>query len=70
MRDLERLGPWPEKSIATLSDLGLTEVEVARYFHVDPTLIHRLRKDAASLARQMNWKRSATHPSGARGPQA
>ena len=34
------LGPFPECSVAALSDLGLTDAEIAQYFGVE---VHRIR---------------------------
>ncbi|SER42856.1 hypothetical protein SAMN04490244_10112 [Tranquillimonas rosea] len=41
------LGPAPRDSVLALTDLGLTDLEIARYFGVAPCLIHRLRVGAA-----------------------
>lgn len=43
MCGLDRLGPWPEKAVAVLLDLGLTETEIARYFRVDPSIVRQAR---------------------------
>lgn len=51
--NLERLGPWPEKVVAVFADLGLTDVEIARYFRVHRRLVERLR-NAARLADRGN----------------
>lgn len=36
------LGPFPEFSVAVLSDLGLTDAEIAQYFGVEVYRIRRL----------------------------
>ena len=36
------LGPFPECSVAALSDLGLTDAEIAQYFRVEVLRIRRL----------------------------
>lgn len=36
------LGPFPECSVAALSDLGLTDAEIAQYFGVEVQRIRRL----------------------------
>lgn len=38
-----RLGPYPATAVAALSDLGLTDQEIAVYFRVQPERIRRLR---------------------------
>ena len=37
------LGPYPATAVAALADLGLTDQEIANYFHVQPERISRLR---------------------------
>lgn len=43
----ERLGPWPEATVAMFEDLGLAEDEIARHLRIDPTTVRHLRKRAA-----------------------
>lgn len=38
-----RLGPYPATAVAALADLGLTDQEIATYFHVQPERINRVR---------------------------
>ena len=37
------MGPYPAAAVAALADLGLTDPEIANYFHVQPDRITRLR---------------------------
>lgn len=45
MKDMDRLGPWPEKAVATFRDLGLTVQEIARYFGVHPRVVREIERD-------------------------
>lgn len=37
------LGPWPRSAVQALADLGLDDVEIARYFRVGADQIRRIR---------------------------
>lgn len=41
--ELAPFGPWPAACVTALSDLGLSEVEIARYFGVSPRLVRLAR---------------------------
>ena len=41
------LGPYPATVVAALADLGLTDQDIARYFHIQPERITRLRMRSA-----------------------
>jgi hypothetical protein len=50
----DALGPYPEHSVASFRDLGLSDCEIARYFGVTLDCIRRL-SDSAKKAR---WPRN------------
>lgn len=41
---VEILGPMPDASLRALSDLGLSDAELARYLHVTPRQVQRMRR--------------------------
>jgi len=48
--DAAGLGPWPDRTVAALRDLGLSDSEIARYFRVPTARIARLAGSAAPCA--------------------
>lgn len=36
------LGPWPKQTVRVLTDLGLSEAEIAHYFRVDEMVVRRV----------------------------
>lgn len=50
MNGLDRLGPWPDKAVAALRDLGLTHREIARYFRVHPRVLRQVERDLKERA--------------------
>ncbi|MEY3003357.1 MAG: hypothetical protein RLZZ491_533 [Pseudomonadota bacterium] len=42
----DRLGPWPEATVATLADLGLAEDEIARHLRIDRAMVRHLHRRA------------------------
>lgn len=41
------LGPWPGQSVAALTDLGLSDEEIARYYGVPPARVRDVNRAAA-----------------------
>ena len=39
----EKLGPYPERSLAAMVAYGLNDTEIARYYSISPSSVRRLR---------------------------
>ncbi|WP_439150238.1 hypothetical protein [Sulfitobacter sp.] len=40
----EKLGPMPREALQAMTDYGLNDVEIARYYGIDADAISRLRR--------------------------
>lgn len=47
--DHGRMGPEPRQAVMTFAELGMNDMEIARYFGVRRGLVRRLREDAIRL---------------------
>ncbi len=64
-REFDDLGPWPDQTVAMFVDLGLTDAEIARYFHLDDGAVRKIAAGGASWAVAMPTRRRWWPPTGA-----